>query len=166
MFSQAKSSCRLGEPKCPSLNRRLPYKLCKGQGGYYLTARAGFRVEAAPSNNKGWKSRFMYISHPQGREFGLEWSCYPINNAPPYLTDEDSILVGRLNDILSSSRMIRNLTEQWLVKAGLSPAPREAFGKRFAEATSRPQKKVKASDRHRTRHAEGGSKPHSSKGKE
>ncbi|RRT37696.1 hypothetical protein B296_00056770 [Ensete ventricosum] len=92
------------------------FQLCKGHGGYYLTARAGFRVEAAPSNNKGWKSRFMYISHPQGREFGLEWS--------------------------------------------------QAFGKWFAEATSHPQKKVKASDRHRTQHAEGGSKPHSSKGKE
>ncbi|RWW79600.1 hypothetical protein BHE74_00012092 [Ensete ventricosum] len=28
-------------------------------GGYYLTARAGFRVSGAPTNNKGWKARYL-----------------------------------------------------------------------------------------------------------
>ncbi|RZS01222.1 hypothetical protein BHM03_00031041, partial [Ensete ventricosum] len=35
------------------------FRLCRGQGGYYLTAKLGFRVGGAPSNNKGWKARFL-----------------------------------------------------------------------------------------------------------
>ncbi|RWW64985.1 hypothetical protein BHE74_00027765 [Ensete ventricosum] len=30
------------------------FRLCKSQGDYYLTARVGFRVSGAPSNNKDW----------------------------------------------------------------------------------------------------------------
>ncbi|RZR88104.1 hypothetical protein BHM03_00015618 [Ensete ventricosum] len=47
-------------------------RLCRGQRGYYLTARSGFRLSGAPSNNKGWKARFFFISHGQGWGFQPE----------------------------------------------------------------------------------------------
>ncbi|RWV87784.1 hypothetical protein GW17_00050189 [Ensete ventricosum] len=40
------------------------FRLCKSRGGYYLTAQVGFRVSGAPSNNKGWKSRYLSVSDP------------------------------------------------------------------------------------------------------
>ncbi|RZR72986.1 hypothetical protein BHM03_00018994 [Ensete ventricosum] len=40
------------------------FRLCKSRGGYYLIARVGFRVSGAPSNNKCWKSRYLYVSGP------------------------------------------------------------------------------------------------------
>ncbi|RRT67714.1 hypothetical protein B296_00017275 [Ensete ventricosum] len=40
------------------------FRLCKSRGGYYLTARVGFRVSGAPSNNKGWKSCYLFVSDP------------------------------------------------------------------------------------------------------
>ncbi|RRT32970.1 hypothetical protein B296_00045770 [Ensete ventricosum] len=41
---------------------------------------------------------------------------------PPYLSEEEFVLVDRLNGILSSSCAIKEMTELWLVKAGLSLA--------------------------------------------
>ncbi|RWW30446.1 hypothetical protein GW17_00004988 [Ensete ventricosum] len=99
------------------------FRLCKSRGGYYLTARVGFRVSGAPSSNKGWKSRYLYVSG-MGWGFGLSWSAHPIGNTPPYLSEEETVLVGRLKGILSSSRAIKEMTELWLVEAGLSPASR------------------------------------------
>ncbi|RZR77223.1 hypothetical protein BHM03_00002235 [Ensete ventricosum] len=93
------------------------------RGGYYLIARVGFRVNGAPSNNKGWKSRYLFVSGPVWG-FTLDWSAHPIGNVPPYLSKEESVLVGRLKGILSSSRAIKEMTELWLVEAGLSPTPR------------------------------------------
>ncbi|RWW62847.1 hypothetical protein BHE74_00030005 [Ensete ventricosum] len=100
------------------------FRLCKSRGGYYLTARVGLRVNRAPSNNKGWKSRYLFVS---GLVWGftLDWSAHPIGNVPPYLSKEESVLVGRLKGILSSSRAIKEMTELWLVEAGLSPTPRD-----------------------------------------
>ncbi|RRT66937.1 hypothetical protein B296_00006070 [Ensete ventricosum] len=43
---------------------------------------------------------------------------------PPYLFEEEFVLVGRLKRILSSSRAIKEMTELWLVKVGLSSASR------------------------------------------
>ncbi|RWW60843.1 hypothetical protein BHE74_00032132 [Ensete ventricosum] len=100
------------------------FRLCKGQGGYYLTSRAGFRVGGAPSNNKGWKAQFLFVSRRRGWGFGVNWSAHSVSNVPPNLSDEESILVGRLKGILFASRAIRNLTEEWLVEAGLNPASR------------------------------------------
>ncbi|RWW36342.1 hypothetical protein BHE74_00058633 [Ensete ventricosum] len=100
------------------------FRLCRGQGGYYLTARSGFRVGGAPSNNKVWKSRFLFISRCQGWDFGIEWSAHPISNVLLNLSDEEANVVERLKGILSASRAVRNLTEEWLVEAGLSPASR------------------------------------------
>ncbi|RZS20060.1 hypothetical protein BHM03_00052536 [Ensete ventricosum] len=57
------------------------FRLCKNQGGYYLTTRVGFRVSRAPSNNKGWKSRYLFVSGPVWG-FRLDWSAHPIGNAP------------------------------------------------------------------------------------
>ncbi|RZR91124.1 hypothetical protein BHM03_00019183 [Ensete ventricosum] len=89
------------------------FRLCKSRGGYYLTARVGFQVSGAPSNNKGWKSRYLFVS---GLVWGfkLDWSAHPIDNAPPYLSEEEFILVGRLKGILSSSCAITEMTELWL----------------------------------------------------
>ncbi|RWW85345.1 hypothetical protein BHE74_00005961 [Ensete ventricosum] len=99
------------------------FRLCKGQGGYYLTSRVGFRVGGAPSNNKGWKARFLFVSRSWGWGFGVNWSTHSISNVRPNLSDEESILIGQLKGILSASRAIKNLTE-WLVEAGLSPPSR------------------------------------------
>ncbi|KAJ8467478.1 hypothetical protein OPV22_030030 [Ensete ventricosum] len=100
------------------------FRLCKSWGGYYITARVGFRVSGAPSSNKGWKSRYLYVSG-LGWGFGLSWSARPIGNAPPYLSEEETVLVGQLKGILSSSRAIKEMTELWLAEAGLSPASRD-----------------------------------------
>ncbi|RWW36941.1 hypothetical protein BHE74_00058001, partial [Ensete ventricosum] len=104
------------------------FRLCKSRGGYYLTARVGFRVSGAPSSNKGWKSRYLYVSG-LGWGFGFSWSAHPIGNAPPYLSEEETVLVGRLKGILSSSRAIKEMTELWLAEAGLSPASKVAGGR-------------------------------------
>ncbi|RZS28612.1 hypothetical protein BHM03_00062231, partial [Ensete ventricosum] len=99
------------------------FRLCKSRGGYYLTAWVDFRVSGAPSSNKGWKSRYLYVSGPVWG-FRLDWSAHPIGNAPPYLSEEETVLVGRLKAILSSSRAIKEMAELWLVEAGLSPTSR------------------------------------------
>ncbi|RZR70570.1 hypothetical protein BHM03_00000447, partial [Ensete ventricosum] len=110
-----------------------------GQGGYYLTAQSGFRVKGAPSNNKGWKTRHIFISDSRGWGFRIEWSAHTMSNIPPCLSDEESELVERLRGILSSSRATRDMIEAWLVEAGLSPAPRSmsnAFCALFLHAPS------------------------------
>ncbi|RRT31509.1 hypothetical protein B296_00047580 [Ensete ventricosum] len=56
--------------------------------------------------------------------FRLDWSAHPIGNAPPFLSEEETVLVGRLKGIISSSRVIKEMAELWLVEAGLSPASR------------------------------------------
>ncbi|RRT36502.1 hypothetical protein B296_00025866 [Ensete ventricosum] len=61
----------------------------------------------------------------QGWNFGVEWSAYPISNVLPNLSDEEANTIERLKGIMSASRAVRNLTEEWLVKAGLSPASRD-----------------------------------------
>ncbi|RRT57802.1 hypothetical protein B296_00030339 [Ensete ventricosum] len=48
--------------------------------------------------------------------FRLYWSAHPIDNASPYLSEEETVLVGRLKG-LSSSRVIKEMAELWLVKA-------------------------------------------------
>ncbi|RWW56671.1 hypothetical protein BHE74_00036588 [Ensete ventricosum] len=102
------------------------FHLCKSQSDYYLIARIGFRVSGTPSNNKGWKTRYLFVSGPKWG-FRLEWSAHSINNVSPYLFEE-SILVGRLKRNLSSSQAIRDMTELWLVKVGLSSFPRSPVG--------------------------------------
>ncbi|RWW82731.1 hypothetical protein BHE74_00008791 [Ensete ventricosum] len=61
-------------------------------------------------------------------EFGLhvplDWSAHPIDNASLNLSEEEFVLVGRLKGILSSSCAIKEMTDFWLVKTGLSPASR------------------------------------------
>ncbi|RWW40099.1 hypothetical protein BHE74_00054511 [Ensete ventricosum] len=58
--------------------------------------------------------------------FKLDWSAHPIGNVPPYLSEEESVLVGRLKGILFSSCAIKEMIELWLVEVGLSPASRGA----------------------------------------
>ncbi|RRT31267.1 hypothetical protein B296_00053365, partial [Ensete ventricosum] len=89
------------------------YDLHVPRGGYYLTTRVGFRVNGAPSSNKGWKSHY------------LDWSAHPIGNAPPLLSEEETVFVDRLKGILSSSHAIKEMAELWLVEAGLSSASRD-----------------------------------------
>ncbi|RWW60548.1 hypothetical protein BHE74_00032451 [Ensete ventricosum] len=92
------------------------FHLCRDQGR--------FRVGGAPSNNKGWKAQFLFVSRRRGWDFGVEWSAHPISNVPLNLSDEEMNLVKRLKGVMSASRAIRSLTEEWLVEAGLSPASR------------------------------------------
>ncbi|RZS28148.1 hypothetical protein BHM03_00061709, partial [Ensete ventricosum] len=80
-------------------------------------------ISGAPSNNKGWKSRYLFVSGPVWG-FRLDWSAHPIGNASLYLSEEETVLVGRLKGILSSSRAIKEMTELWLVEVGLSPDSR------------------------------------------
>ncbi|RWW38069.1 hypothetical protein BHE74_00056728 [Ensete ventricosum] len=99
------------------------FHLYKSRGGCYLIARVDFRVSGAPSSNKGWKSRYLYVSGPVWG-FRLDWSAHPISNAPPFLSEEETVLVGRLKGILSFLRAIKEMVELWLVEAGLSPTSR------------------------------------------
>ncbi|THU72584.1 hypothetical protein C4D60_Mb04t13720 [Musa balbisiana] len=101
------------------------FHLSKGLGGYYLSGQSGFRVSGAPSSNKGWKGRFFYVCCVEGWSFGLRWAVRMINNIASSLNDEERKDLQRLKEILPASRVIRNMTEQWLVEAGLSPTPRE-----------------------------------------
>ncbi|RZR75580.1 hypothetical protein BHM03_00062734 [Ensete ventricosum] len=96
---------------------------CLSRGGYYLTTRVGFRVSGAPSNNKSWKSRYLYVSGPAWG-FRLDWSAHPIGNVSPYLSEEETVLVGRLKGILSYSRAIKEMAELWLVASGKVPSTR------------------------------------------
>ncbi|RZR75564.1 hypothetical protein BHM03_00062141 [Ensete ventricosum] len=59
------------------------FHLCKSRGGYYLTARVGFRVSWVPSNNKGWKSRYLFVN-PSTRVAvpAREVSISPVREAP------------------------------------------------------------------------------------
>ncbi|RRT45745.1 hypothetical protein B296_00028167 [Ensete ventricosum] len=97
--------------------------LLKSRGSYYLTAHVGFRVSGSPSNNKGWKSRYLFMSGPNWG-FRLDWLAHPIGNVLPYLSKEESVLVDKLKGILSSSCAIKEMIELWQVEAGLSPASR------------------------------------------
>ncbi|RRT71447.1 hypothetical protein B296_00031508 [Ensete ventricosum] len=78
----------------------------------------------ASSNNKGWKSRYLYVSGPPWG-FRLDWSAHLIGNTSPYLSEEETVLVDRLKGILSSSRAIKEMAELWLIEAGLSPTSRD-----------------------------------------
>ncbi|RWW53586.1 hypothetical protein BHE74_00039917, partial [Ensete ventricosum] len=110
------------------------FKALGGQGSYYLNTRSGSWVGEAPSNNKGWKTRHLFISDNRAWGLRLEWLAHTMGNVPPYLFDEESEQFEQLKGILSSSRAIREVNEGSLVKAGLSSAPRE---------TTHPSKKPK-----------------------
>ncbi|RRT32277.1 hypothetical protein B296_00046755, partial [Ensete ventricosum] len=47
--------------------------------------------------------------------FRLDWSVHPIDNASPYLSEEETVLVDRLKGILSSSCAIKEMVELWLM---------------------------------------------------
>ncbi|THU66521.1 hypothetical protein C4D60_Mb05t15020 [Musa balbisiana] len=91
------------------------FHLSKGSRGYFLSARTGFRVSGAPSSNKGWK----------GRDWGFEvrWSARVIDNTVPSLSDREHRDLGRLREILPRSQSVQNMTEWWLIKAGLNLMP-------------------------------------------
>ena len=89
-----------------------------------MSARPGFRVCGAPSSNKGWKERFFYVCHPESWNFGLRWAARVVDNTAPVLDEGELQALRRLKEILPSSRVIRKMTEAWLVEAGLSPVPR------------------------------------------
>ncbi|RZS06102.1 hypothetical protein BHM03_00036704 [Ensete ventricosum] len=118
--------------------------LSLGQAVCYLTTRTGFRVGGAPSSNKGWKSRFFFISCRQGRSFPTEWTSRTVNNSVPVLSANETELVEILRGILSTSRGVKDMNEAWLAKAGLSPTPgpRTGYGC-FGEHHKAPVEKGK-----------------------
>ncbi|RRT42647.1 hypothetical protein B296_00043452 [Ensete ventricosum] len=81
------------------------FRFCKSRGGCYLTARVGVQVSGAPS-------RYLFVSGPVWG-FRLD------------LSEEEFVLVDILKGILFSSCAIKEMTELWLVKAGLSPASKD-----------------------------------------
>ncbi|RWV77256.1 hypothetical protein GW17_00061939, partial [Ensete ventricosum] len=123
------------------------HPLIEDRGGYYLTARVGFWVSEVPSNNKGWKSHYLFMSGPVWG-FRLNWSAHPIDNASPYLSEEEFILVGRLKGIRSSSCTIKEMTELWLVKADqmdlddLHGMPKMSSGKAPSTRAATPAREV------------------------
>ncbi|RRT76965.1 hypothetical protein B296_00006882 [Ensete ventricosum] len=153
------------------------FRLCNSRGGYYLTTHVGFRVSRAPSNDKGWKSRNLFVSGPV-LGFKLDWSAHPIGNVLPYLSEE-SVLVSRLKGIFFSSRAIKEMTELWLVEAdrmdlddlrgmpkvsgGKAPAARSVASTQGVDG-AQPTKDLKSSSE-RPSDSPGGSRSHS-KGQE
>ncbi|RRT60930.1 hypothetical protein B296_00016900, partial [Ensete ventricosum] len=111
---------------------------------------ACFRVSGAPSNNKGWKSRYLFVSGPVWG-FRLDWSAHPIDNASPYLSEEEFVLVGRLKGILSSSCAIKEMIELWLVNADqinlgdLHGMPKMSSGKASSTRVVTPAQEVDVS---------------------
>ncbi|RZS16410.1 hypothetical protein BHM03_00048394 [Ensete ventricosum] len=91
---------------------------CRGAG--IIPTRDLFMACFSPLQESG-----RLLSHRPIWGFRHDWSAHPIDNASPYLSEEESVLVGRLKEILSSSRAIKEMTELWLVEVGLSPASRD-----------------------------------------
>ncbi|RZS27385.1 hypothetical protein BHM03_00060847 [Ensete ventricosum] len=120
------------------------FRFCKNRGGYYLTARVDFRVSGAPSNNKGWKSRYLFMSVTRDAKVSG-------GKAPSTRTAAPALEVvtspARETPKASSKRSIDTSTEQ-------------------VDDPARRSKKVKVlTRRHKSRHGEG--ETHSrSKGKE
>ncbi|RWW58063.1 hypothetical protein BHE74_00035108 [Ensete ventricosum] len=120
------------------------FRLCKSRGGYYLTVRVSFRVSGVPSNNKGWKSHYLFVSGPVWG-FRLDWLAHPIGNTSPYLSEEETILVSKLKGILSSSRAMKEMTELWLVEVSLSPTSRGTVTSGKVPSTRPAAREVNAS---------------------
>ncbi|RWV91106.1 hypothetical protein GW17_00046634, partial [Ensete ventricosum] len=109
----------------PSLTLFLAcFRIGKGWGSYYLIAMSGFKVDGTPSNNKGWKSHFFFVSTFICCGFGLKWIDCDVDNSPPFLLKEEVEQVAHLRGILSSSKAIKSMSKDWLVEAGLSLIPR------------------------------------------
>ncbi|RRT57874.1 hypothetical protein B296_00043397, partial [Ensete ventricosum] len=51
----------------------------------------------------------------------LKWTCRDIDNSPPFLSKEEAEQVMHLRGILSSSKAIKSMSEDWLVEASLRP---------------------------------------------
>ncbi|THU73439.1 hypothetical protein C4D60_Mb04t22860 [Musa balbisiana] len=101
------------------------FHLLKGPGSYFLSSYGGFKVSRAPSNNKGWKSYYFFVSCSRGWRFSLRWSARVINNSCLGLSNDEYERLKRLTEILSTSRAVRDMTKEWLVEASLSPTPRD-----------------------------------------
>ncbi|RWW41703.1 hypothetical protein BHE74_00052802 [Ensete ventricosum] len=83
-------------------------------------------------SNKGWKTRYLFVSGPRWG-FQLEWSARTVSNVPPYLSEEESALIVRLKEILSSSQAIWDMIELLLAEGGPQPSP---SGKHIASLSS------------------------------
>ncbi|RZS23152.1 hypothetical protein BHM03_00056020 [Ensete ventricosum] len=104
-----------------------PYHHCPGGFGISIDAlEAGLRFPLHPVIGEclNWWQVSPGQIVPNSWHFGIEWSTHSISNVPSNLSDEETNMVERLKGILSASRAIRNLTEEWLVEAGLSLASR------------------------------------------
>ncbi|RWW38991.1 hypothetical protein BHE74_00055717 [Ensete ventricosum] len=71
-----------------------------------------WRISSSQVAPNSW--RYLVVFLVWG--FRLDCSAHPIGNASPYLSEEESVLVGRLKGILSSSYAIKEMTELWLVE--------------------------------------------------
>ncbi|RZS12788.1 hypothetical protein BHM03_00044290 [Ensete ventricosum] len=127
------------------------FHLCKSRGGYYLTARVSFWVSGAPSNNKGWKSRYLFVSDRMDLDDLHGMPKISSGKAPSTRAAAPAWEVGvspaREAPKALSKRPINTPTEQ-------------------VDDPARRHKKVKVlTRRHKSRHGEEESRSHS-KGKE
>ncbi|RWW57644.1 hypothetical protein BHE74_00035549 [Ensete ventricosum] len=58
-----------------------------------------FQGECTPSNKKGWKSCFFFVSTFKGWGFNLKWIGRDVDNSPPILSKDEAELVVRLRGI-------------------------------------------------------------------
>ncbi|RWW36351.1 hypothetical protein BHE74_00058647 [Ensete ventricosum] len=65
----------------------------------------------APSNSKGWKSRFFFISYRQGWSFSAEWTSRTVSSSVPALSTDEIELVEILRGILSVLRGVKDMNE-------------------------------------------------------
>ncbi|RRT69005.1 hypothetical protein B296_00021605 [Ensete ventricosum] len=93
----------------------LPIRRGRGQRVEKLASRGSHIRGYLPRRMPGGEGTWSW-------GFRADWSIHLISNVPPLLSEEESIMVNRLRGILPLSQAIQDMTEKWLVEAGLSPA--------------------------------------------
>ncbi|RRT80476.1 hypothetical protein B296_00023684 [Ensete ventricosum] len=81
-------------------------------------------VRDAPSNNKGWKSCFFFMSALRGWGLDLKCTGHDVDNTNPLLSKDEAGKVVYLRRIIFSSKSIKSMSEDWLVEEGLNLAPK------------------------------------------
>ncbi|RZS25067.1 hypothetical protein BHM03_00058220, partial [Ensete ventricosum] len=128
------------------------------QDGYYLTTRVGFRISGAPSNNKGWKSRYLFMSGPN---WGVQTRLGADRMDLGDLRGMPKVSGGK-TPIARSVALTQGVGEAPPAEALRSSSKRSSDTPVPFDDPSRRHKKVKIlSRRHKSRHSEGRSRSHS-----
>ncbi|RRT40174.1 hypothetical protein B296_00035155 [Ensete ventricosum] len=127
------------------------FRLCKSRGGYYLTARVDFRVSEVSSNNKGWKSRYLFVSDRMDLDDLRRMPKMSGGKAPS-------------THVAAPTRVVDVSPAREAPKAS-SKTPIDALTQQVDDPARRHKKVKVLIRRHKSRHDEGESRSHS-KGKE